>query len=373
MENMAQKFLEDVDNTFAGAVSYIESQMKHRKTAVYDKSKVLVSTTQVKNILRKDKRFGNASKNNLITAIIAGAYVFKKTKQIFKVDIDLCEELFRDAEELDHDCEIPCDALINLPYQGFYIEFPRTDDFYSAVMVSMDYGYFQPDSEEACYAISLVMENYPVISSEDSLDHPTPVHVCLPLITGGKLNDALTESIRHLIMERQELWKKDISEDELQSEMEITLLVWKQVLTVLLYICSVNADIIPQTMENSSDSKEQKNLKPTSISKKQKKTPQPKNYVWNVGFRIGPELKAHRNTEKSITNSEKGIGKGGIKRSHLRRGHFHHYWVGSPKDNSRQLVLKWIAPVVIHSQYSNQLPIVQHSVRNEVKSNHEKY
>ena len=40
-------------------------------------------------------------------------------------------------------------------------------------------------------------------------------------------------------------------------------------------------------------------------------------------------------------------GPGAPKRPHTRRGHWHHYWVGSDKDNSRKLILKWTAPMFI--------------------------
>ncbi|WP_295617345.1 hypothetical protein [uncultured Intestinimonas sp.] len=40
---------------------------------------------------------------------------------------------------------------------------------------------------------------------------------------------------------------------------------------------------------------------------------------------------------------------GTVKRSHTRRGHWHHYWTG-PRDGERALILKWTAPTVIHPE-----------------------
>ena len=190
-QSMAERFLQNADETFAGAVTQIETFMKHRKNSIYDKNKVIISSAQVKNVLKKDRRFGRAYESELITAIITGAYGFKKTKQIFKIDETLCEELFNTADELNDECEIPCDVLLNMPYQGFYIELPECENNRFGVMVSMDYGYFHSDSDTACYAINFILEHY----TENENDNPTPYHLRLPLVTGTKLHDVLMEHL----------------------------------------------------------------------------------------------------------------------------------------------------------------------------------
>lgn len=48
-------------------------------------------------------------------------------------------------------------------------------------------------------------------------------------------------------------------------------------------------------------------------------------------------------------------------RPHMRRGHWHHYWVGSrDNDEERKLILKWVAPIMINVlDVEEDLPVVK--------------
>ncbi len=48
----------------------------------------------------------------------------------------------------------------------------------------------------------------------------------------------------------------------------------------------------------------------------------------------------------------------------VRKGHFHHYWVDSKSDNSRVLVLKWVAPMFINTAFDEELPAVVTKIKS---------
>lgn len=48
----------------------------------------------------------------------------------------------------------------------------------------------------------------------------------------------------------------------------------------------------------------------------------------------------------------------------VRKSHFHHYWVGSKSDNSRVLVLKWVAPMFINTALDEELPAVVTKIKS---------
>ncbi len=70
---------------------------------------------------------------------------------------------------------------------------------------------------------------------------------------------------------------------------------------------------------------------------------------WDVGFRYGKAIKRTRQTERKAVPHE---GSHARKRTHVRKGHYHHFWRGS-KDGERELILKWISPVVVNADYEN--------------------
>ena len=78
---------------------------------------------------------------------------------------------------------------------------------------------------------------------------------------------------------------------------------------------------------------------------------------WDVGYRIGKIIRNSK-SDQQAEPTERNNSKSSMKRPHTRRGHFHHFWVGSKSDGSRKLVLKWVAPMFINMQYDDELPAI---------------
>lgn len=360
--SLPEQYVKSLNDTFCMAISEIGSFKKHAKgkNAPYDQTKVLVTLAQAKNALRKPK-FGKIGLYDYMVGMLAGGYAFTRTKQVFRVDEKLQEEL---GKATDMDADVPCSILMNLPYPCFWLELPEKDSTIG-IMVHMDYGKYNKDSDASCYALWFYMNIY----DNGELNDSHGLMLRLPLIEGKSLIECVKESCSDFDSESKQIMKRkdiDVSVD-IAAE-------WVKVVNVLLYICSVNADIIPEEelleqqkmpsddakLPAPGESSIEKNAKQKSAKEKK---PVNKEHVWNVGYRIGAELKKHVLGESESTPSRKGTGQGSVKRAHVRRGHFHHYWAGSLKDDSRHLIVKWIPPVVIHAEFENQLPVVQHYVR----------
>lgn len=97
------------------------------------------------------------------------------------------------------------------------------------------------------------------------------------------------------------------------------------------YLCSTNADIVPS-------------YKPVKESRRNNAKRRSAATWHDVGYRIGSELRAYERV-----SHERIPHQGGTVRPHMRRAHWHHYWIG-PRDGERKLVLKWVAPTMVGSK-----------------------
>lgn len=94
------------------------------------------------------------------------------------------------------------------------------------------------------------------------------------------------------------------------------------------YLCSMNADIQPVYVPVKEARRN--NAKKRSMA------------TWHaVGYRIGSELRSY-NRSRSVRGDETGL----KIRPHMRRAHWHHYWIG-PMGGERRLVLRWVAPTMV--------------------------
>ena len=100
-------------------------------------------------------------------------------------------------------------------------------------------------------------------------------------------------------------------------------------LNAVAYLCSVNADINVE-------------YRPPKISKPNPKKDKKRSFAtWHsVGSHIGAQLREY----ERYKSEHNGEGVGSV-RPHMRRAHFHHYWVGSKY--ARRLELRWLSPIKV--------------------------
>lgn len=103
-----------------------------------------------------------------------------------------------------------------------------------------------------------------------------------------------------------------------------------------------------------------KQIKKTQRLKKSNGIPLNINYN-QLGIYRGLDFKSYdiKRINESSGDSEKKEGKTGREMTpHLRRAHWHHYWVGAKGDPNRYRVLKWIDPIFVNQGKINNSPIV---------------
>lgn len=87
--------------------------------------------------------------------------------------------------------------------------------------------------------------------------------------------------------------------------------------------------------------------------------------VWDTGYRIGSALqRAHEAQRESAPGGDAGKSPS----PHIRRAHWHHFWVGPGKEpKERKLVLKWLPPIPVSLADDEIIPTV-HPVRAGMQS-----
>lgn len=128
-----------------------------------------------------------------------------------------------------------------------------------------------------------------------------------------------------------------------------------RLLQLILYICAENKDMQENEQQKTITRKPSNKDKPKDAFREIRK--------WDVGYRIGNVIRKHDNAERSNNSNETtSTSAGTSKRPHSRRGHYHHYWIGSEKDGSRRIILKWIAPMFINGGDDDIIPTL-HNVK----------
>lgn len=118
----------------------------------------------------------------------------------------------------------------------------------------------------------------------------------------------------------------------------------KPILSLLLYICSQNADFGDK--------------KPTlPEAKKTKKgarffsPPQP--VVWDVGIRLGAAIRSYH-----INGSVAHDRARNSPRPHIRRAHWSSFWTGKRDSQERKIIIKWIPPIPVNAEGGNVIPTI---------------
>lgn len=118
------------------------------------------------------------------------------------------------------------------------------------------------------------------------------------------------------------------------------------VLSLLLYICSENAELgTGQSRPRNPTAKRTKNGLRTF--------PAERVTTWPVGVRLGAALRrAYERNDRKAANEDKGTH--ASPRAHIRRAHWHHFWKWIGQE--RCLILKWLPPIPVNVDEPDLLP-----------------
>lgn len=272
-------------------------------------------------------------------AILSGLYSWRKYKEIYSFDSDFAELLMQSA---DDEFTVPISTLLSTPYPSFYVQIDGENSL-GAKGFFCSYDYILWDKEVSNGTGRQLTLNFLAVYENKYLG--------CPLVIREGLN--IKEAMKWMNMLMSESTGEIIYDPEL---IQFTHDFITKALQLVLYICAANADI--------SENPQQK-----QITRKPTVGNQPKDTLrevrkWDVGYRIGSSIRKSTNEAQIPERSMKKHHTLSPKRPHVRKGHFHHYWVGSKSDNSRVLVLKWVAPMFINTALDEELPAVVTKIKS---------
>ncbi len=281
--------------------------------------------------------------NDLIKATVYNvtfSYNWTVYKQVYRFDNDVLNML---CEETDAD-DIPISVIKdNLPYPAFFVDNKFTckhndnDMVYRGCFVTLLQNYLNKPELGLFFIEDNAESNY--------------LYCLVPLYLG----DATLIS---LLKTRNILFNVN-TDEEVQS---ISADLGTQLLKALIYICSANTEI--ETIKvNISDFKNSNNKKKT---KKPKTVNQ--NYVaYKMGSVIRKTKKLYVYDNNSDSETNNNLSKHSTKSPHMRRAHYHRFWVGKKNEpNERKLITKFIPPLYINynaDTNTKPLPTTIHPVK----------
>lgn len=123
----------------------------------------------------------------------------------------------------------------------------------------------------------------------------------------------------------------------------------------VLYLCSENADIRSQA----DGSAVPKQPSPRRTRKGVRFFPAQQPTEWDVGYRIGEALQ-HLRTASRTAECDAGEIHSRQISPHIRRAHWHSYWVGPLREaDERRVTVKWIPPVAVNVSADPPRPVVR--------------
>lgn len=263
-------------------------------------------------------------------AELTACWAWRRSKKVFAFDSDLAEALAAQAEDMQDTDVLPADLLLYLPYPCVYIKVPVLLEHIDGFFVWDEY-----DTNTGRVELRIQWVTEDMGASFSQVIHLLPEHTLKECIV-----DTMAESKEHLEMD------VDL-EDAGVKEARIIL----SAIQLVLYIISESAELerVPMPVTRG---RTDIHVKPADQDKASSVE------EIQVGIRIGAAL---RKAKYSHTATG-GEGGGSQRRSHTRRGHWHHYWAG-PMDGDRKLILKWTAPTVIHPESADVDNIVVYPVK----------
>lgn len=283
-------------------------------------------------ILSKDPRFADPDSRLDLAPELLAAYLWRRHKAVYAFDPDLAESLADQADDVKDTDVIPVDMLLSLPYPCPYIKCSSLFVVDGVETVDGFFSFIDQDNGHLYLHIQALFRN---------MTSSLSFHIALmaddaEIVTIG---DALRYTLRQALQADPGVEDVDPDVDDISSHCHEVL----SCLQLLLYILAANADSVERPRPTPKDRKTGAPRERKGIEDKLGEIA-----VFDVGVRIGAAL---RRSTSAPHAAGTGTGTGSAKRPHTRRGHWHHYWTGSPKDESaRKLILKWTAPTFIHAE-----------------------
>lgn len=251
---------------------------------------------------------------------LAALASWRNWKEIYSFDTEMIDVLFQQAEDI----EIPIDIIYQLPFPCIYISlnYDEIDGFFV---------WFEHDDRSDFLELRLM------VYFGGANNTPTPFIVYLK--QGNTISDGIAQAVGKSIENYNKSSDKEIPDDFANEAVDSIFKTVSQLLQLVLYICADNAEISDKPTGTAADNINA-NLKMIANLNKSK--------IHKVGEHTGEIIRemyiSQSNAKKDYNNVNAETGK--TVRPHIRKGHWHHYWIG--KRNNRKTILRWIAPVLVN-------------------------
>ena len=251
-------------------------------------------------------------------------------KQVYCFDNDFISEL----SNTDTKMTFPKSVFDRLPYRVICLDFTKSNSVKS--VANMDSCCVAIDAVTALSGT--VLKEYNIIRYVTYLNGVAKSVRVIVLASDEELEFSSQELDCTLTVGSDT--KKDITlEDMTRTQAGI-------ILKSLLYLCSYEPDI-RETVVSKQRSRQAKK----SIDKPVRE--------FSVGVRFG---EAFRKWTKGTLGAQTNTGTGQHKRPHVRRAHWHRYWVGKKNSDDRELIIKWVSECFCGVTDSSELDTVKHKV-----------
>jgi hypothetical protein len=282
-------------------------------------------------------------------AVLSALFAWRATQGIYRFDQTILDELWLTPISGN----IPVQALERLPEWCCYIAFPHPRRI-GNVEIAGFFVLLQYDLDDHERDLYFVMETL----------HATGEHYLTPTVLRlvGTLEECFTASLTRMQRGVEQGGWKAIGFTTLEEGRAYLELIRQRnqdhphelapLLSLVLYLASTTREMRSGQLTQPARPKTQptRRLGPRIF-------PPSAPRVWDVGFRTGATIRAGRTTiERANVGADGSEGKTHASpRPHLRAAHWHHFWVG-PLKGERQLILKWLHPIVVAAGENEEDP-----------------
>lgn len=236
---------------------------------------------------------------------LTAALLWRQSKIVYRFDRDVAEALAQ--QPLDGD--LPRDALYHMPYYCVYVEYPSV---FAHGRSRGFYAWMEWDVNNKMPELRLLY----LMADGSSLSVPI-------LLPGGTLEDS-KQALRHSAIKRYDpAVDMGCDDGDYPSDEIITASI-----NMVLYLSSEAPDI-----PGDGELRARRTYRGT-VAKR--------TAVLDVGTRIGAAL---REAAASDPQSPPG-GSHASPVAHIRRAHWHHFWIGS--SDERKLIVRWLPPIPVN-------------------------
>lgn len=254
------------------------------------------------------------------TELLAIYTTWRVTQGIYRFDPDIYKELL----DTPFDDKIPANLFFFLPEWCIYIETPKMFSPYG-----IQYGAFARLEHD----MSTKNNRLCIMIKYENRSQLYIINI------GG--NNTILEAMD----EKAKYINFDVNKCDGKTKVDSGYKHILPILSLLMYICTQNADFDGKRPE-----------RPVAIKTKKclRYFPPEKPLVWDVGIRLGAAIRNYRANE---ARTEGGIHHS--PRPHIRRAHWHSFWKGKRNNEAnRKIVVKWIPPVPVNLEEGEVIPTI---------------